>query len=151
MAQLTRVAWWKVGRIITRVVAETGQHRDRLAGLSQIGIDEIAFRKRQRYLMVVIDHQSRRLVWAAEGQETATVHRFFDQPGEERCAKITHVSTDAAQWLIDVIEQQCPKATTFLDPFHVVSWATQGLDAGDSNQIGSRVRWARRGRLTPQR
>ena len=125
VAQLMRMAWRTVGRIITRVVAETLQERDLLAGLTQIGIDEISFRKGQRYLMVVIDHQSGRLVWAAEGREAATVQRFFDQVGEERC---THVSTDGAEWLIDVIEQRCRNATICLDPFHVVSWATKALD-----------------------
>ena len=47
---LMRLAWRTVGAIITRVVAdaEAGAGADRLEGLRQIGIDEIALEKRQR-------------------------------------------------------------------------------------------------------
>ena len=38
---------------------------DLLAGLERIGIDEISVRKGQRYLTVVVDHDTGRLVWAA--------------------------------------------------------------------------------------
>lgn len=42
--------------------------------------------------MVVVDHDTRRLVWAAPGRNSATVRAFFDHLGEERCKQITHVS-----------------------------------------------------------
>jgi transposase len=45
-----------------------------------------------KFLMVVVDHDTRRLVWAAPGRTSATVREFFDLLGEERCAQITHVS-----------------------------------------------------------
>jgi transposase len=40
---------------------------DLLAELTRIGIDEMAYRKGQRYLTVIVDHGTGRLVWAAEG------------------------------------------------------------------------------------
>jgi transposase len=40
-----------------------------------------------------------RLVWAAPGRDADTVRAFFDLLGEERSAKITHVTADAAQWI----------------------------------------------------
>ena len=45
-----------------------------------------------KYLTVVVDHDSGRLVWAAPGRDKATLERFFDALGEDRCAQITHVS-----------------------------------------------------------
>jgi hypothetical protein len=45
---LLRIAW--VAAIVTRVVADGRDTNDLLAGLSQIGIDEIAYRKGHRYL-----------------------------------------------------------------------------------------------------
>jgi transposase len=60
-----RVAWRSVGTILERVAAEASREVDLLDGLRQIGIDEISHRKGQRYLTVVVDHHSGRLVWAA--------------------------------------------------------------------------------------
>ena len=39
----------------------------RLAGLRRIGIDEFSYRKRHHYLTVVVDHDTRRVVWAGKG------------------------------------------------------------------------------------
>jgi hypothetical protein len=45
-----------VAAIVVRVVAEAAGKRDRLAGLRRIGIDEISYRKGQRYLLVTWNH-----------------------------------------------------------------------------------------------
>jgi transposase len=39
------------------------------------------------------------------------------------------VSADAADWISDVVTQRCPTAIRCADPFHVVAWATEALDA----------------------
>ncbi|QSE86693.1 ISL3 family transposase (plasmid) [Rhodococcus koreensis] len=94
--ELMRTAWRTVGAIVERVWADTAPARDPLAGLRRIGIDEISYKKGHKYLTVVVDHDSGRLVWAAPGRDTATLSEFFDLLGPERCAKITHVTSDAA-------------------------------------------------------
>jgi transposase len=125
---LMRIAWRTVGAIITRVGADATAGVDQLAGLRRIGIDEISYKRHHRYLTVVVDHDSRRLVWAAPGRDTHTLGRFFDQLGAERSAQITHVSADAADWIADVVAQRCPGAVRCADAFHVVAWATEALD-----------------------
>lgn len=85
--ELMRIAWRTVGAVITRVSADIEASVDRLAGLRRIGIDEISYKKSHRYLTVVVDHDARRLVWAAPGRDKATLGRFFDLLGEERCAR----------------------------------------------------------------
>ena len=67
VAQLMRVAWRTVGRIVERVAMKAAASVDLLGGLRRIGIDEISYRKGQRYLTVVVDHHTGRLVWAAPG------------------------------------------------------------------------------------
>jgi transposase len=49
-------------------VADIEASVDRLEGLRRIGIDEISYKKGHRYITVVIDHDSKRLVWAAPGE-----------------------------------------------------------------------------------
>jgi transposase len=129
VCQLMRTSWRTVGAICERVLRD-GQQRfgDRLEGLSRIGIDEISFRKGQRYLTIVVCHQTGRLVWAAEGRDTKTLARFFDALGVERSAKITHVSADMGSWIHKAVAAAVPHAETCIDPFHVVALASDALD-----------------------
>ncbi len=128
VTELMRIAWRTVGSIITRVWADVDAQCDRLAGLRRIGIDEISYKKGHKYLMVVVDHDTRRLVWAAPGRTSATVQEFFDLLGPERCAQITHVSADGADFIDSIVAATCPGAVRAADPFHVVKWATEALD-----------------------
>lgn len=128
VGELMRIAWRTVGAICARVAADAEVAVDRLAGLKRIGIDEISYKKGHRYITCVVDHDAGRLVWAAPGRDKETLHRFFDLLGPERCAQITHVSADGAQWIADVVDERCPTAVRAADPFHVVAWATEALD-----------------------
>jgi len=129
LSVLLRVSWRSVAAIVVRVVAEAAGRRDRLAGLRRIGIDEISYRKGQRYLLAVVDHDTGRLVWAAKGRNAATLRGFFDALGPERSSQLTHVSADGAEWIHRVVAERAPHAVTCLDAFHVVAWATAALDA----------------------
>ncbi|MCP4250554.1 MAG: ISL3 family transposase, partial [bacterium] len=128
VSDLLRVAWRTVGGMITRVVSEAEASVDRLSGLRRIGIDEISYRKGHRYLTVVVDHDRTRLVWASAGRDEATLSLFFERLGPQRCGRIRLVSADAAPWIANVVKRYCPRARVCLDPFHVVSWATDALD-----------------------
>jgi transposase len=128
VVELMRIAWRSVGAIITRVVADARAASDPFEGLQRIGIDEVSYRRGFKFLTVVVDHDSGRLVWAAPGKERRTLEGFFDLLGEERCGRIRLVSADGAEYIAGVVAERCPNATVCADPFHVVSWATKALD-----------------------
>ena len=128
VCELMRIAWRTVGAIVARVWADVDKTVDRFANLRRIGIDEISYKRRHKYLTIVVDHDTGTLIWAAAGRDTKTLRRFFDALGAERCKLITHVSADAADWIADVVTQRCPGAVRCADPFHVVAWATEALD-----------------------
>ncbi len=125
---LLRVAWRTVGSIVTRVVADAEATTDRFANLARIGIDEISYKRGHKYLTVVVDHDSGVLLWAHPGRDQHTLGKFFDRLGDDRCAKITLVSADAAEWIGNVVGARCTNAELCLDPFHIVQWATKALD-----------------------
>ncbi len=129
VAALLRVTWRTVTAVVTRVVADLAGRTDQLEGLRRIGIDEIAHRKGHRYLTVVVDHDTGRVVWAGKGRDSATLRGFFDALGDSRSALLTHVSADGAEWIHTVVADRAPQAVLCLDPFHVVAWATKALDA----------------------
>lgn len=128
VTELMRVAWRTVGSIVARVWADTEGLGDRLGGLRRIGIDEISYKRGHKYLTVVVDHDTGRLLWAAPGHDAATLRTFFDLLGAERSALITHVSADAAKWIAEVVSERCPTAVRCADAFHVVKWASEALD-----------------------
>ena len=128
VTELMRVAWPTVGAIVDRVGVDIESRIDRLDGLTRIGIDEISYKRGHRYLTVVVDHDSGDLVWAAPGNNEATLNQFFDDLGDQRAAQLTHVSADMARWIAKVVAERAPNAVLCADPFHVVSWATDALD-----------------------
>jgi transposase len=128
VAELMRIAWRTVGAICERVCDEAQREVDLLDGLRRIGIDEISHRKGQRYLTVVVDHDTGRLVWAAAGRDRKTVERFLDELGETRCKQIRLVSCDMASWIAGPVADRLPDAVRCVDPFHVVMLATDALD-----------------------
>ena len=126
--QLLRVAWRTIGSIITRVNDDVEAVVDRLVGLRRIGIDEISYKRGHRYLIVVVDHDTGRLVWAGPGRSEAALNVFFDELGDERAGLITHVSADMAEWIAKTVAARAPNAIRCADPFHVVAWAIEALD-----------------------
>jgi transposase len=128
VSQLMRIAWRTVGWICQRVMTDEQAGRDLLAGLRHIGIDEISTAKGQTYMVVVVDHDSGRLVWAHPGRDRKTVEKFLDLLGNERCTLIELVSCDDADWITLPIAERCQNATICLDPFHIAKAATDALD-----------------------
>ena len=128
VVELMRISWRSVGEIAARVVADGCAADDPFDGLTRIGIDEISYRSGHKYLhkylMVVLDHDTGRLVWMADGHDRPTLQEFFDLLGSERAKRIKLVSADAAEWIGDCALANCENAELCLDPFHIVRWAT---------------------------
>lgn len=129
VTRLLRIAWRTVGKIIARVVPEEIDP-DRLEELFEIGIDEIAWRKHHKYLTLVSDHATGKVVWGTEGKDTEAADRFFGELGTARSGRIRAVSMDMSPAYEKSVRKKdhAPKATICYDPFHVVALATKALD-----------------------
>ncbi len=123
---LLRIGWDTVGAIVERVVAD---HLDveRLQGLVMIGVDEISYRRGQRYLTQVCDHRTGAIVWASPGRNAATLQAFFDELGEH-AQSIRAVSIDMNGGYEKAIRHALPDAQICFDPFHVVQLAGSAVD-----------------------
>ncbi len=106
---LLRIGWDTVGRIVERVVADHLDD-DRLAGLVAIGVDEISYRRGQRYLTSVVDHDSGAIVWCSPGRNARTLQAFFDELGPERRRSIRAVSIDMSGGYAKAIGDSVPQA-----------------------------------------
>lgn len=130
ICRLVRIDWDTVGRILERVMAD-GLDPDRLEGLFEIGVDDVSWRRRHKYLTLVSSHRTNTVVWGAEGRDTATLDSFFDELGPDRCEQITAVSMDMSAGYAKSVakEAHAPTAVICYDPYHVVALATRALDA----------------------
>ena len=122
------ISWRAVNAICWRVAEEMLGRLDLLDGLVAVAIDEVKYKKGQRYLTIVTDHLTGQVVWAAVGRKKKTVHGFFDDLGDERAGQLGFVTCDGAEWIRDVVAIRAPEATVCLDTYHLVSWATDALD-----------------------
>jgi transposase len=99
------VSWREVNNMCTRLAEEALDRVDLLDGLFAVAIDEVKYKKGHRYLTVVCDHVTGRVVWAARGRSKDTVGKFFD-----------------------AVAERAPEVIVCLDTFHVIGWATKALD-----------------------
>jgi transposase len=127
ICRLVRIDWQTVGRIITRVCADK-LDKDRLDGLFDIGIDEIAWRGGHRYLTLVTDHHAKKIVWGHEGRCAKVADLFYDEIGKQRAQHLRAVSLDMGAGYAKSTREHAPQAVICIDPFHVVKLATQALD-----------------------
>jgi transposase len=123
---LLRIGWDTVGRIVARVTADHLDER-RLEGLVAIGVDEISYRRGQRYLTSVADHRSGAIVWCSPGRNSATLAEFFAELGDRK-QSIRAVSIDMSGEYQRAIRDAVPHAEICFDPFHVVRLAARATD-----------------------
>ena len=139
--RLVRIDWNTVGRIITRVMHD-GLDPGRLEALFEVGVDEVSWRKRHKYLTLVSDHRRAKIVWGAPGRDAATLDAFFEELGPNRSAQLTAVSMDMSAGYAKSVarEGHAPQAVICYDPFHVVALATRALDSV-RRQVWQDMRW----------
>jgi transposase len=77
ISAFARISWRTVGAICQRVVADV-LDADRWCGLVDIGVDEISWRKHHRYLTLVSNHDTGKIIWGKPGKDTDTLNAFFD-------------------------------------------------------------------------
>jgi len=124
--ELFGIAWVTVGSIAERLVGEF-LDPERLTRLRRIGVDEISFRKRHRYLTIVTDHDTGDVVWVAEGKSSDTLKGFFAMLGKETCDAIEIVTMDMSQAYQKAVRECLPGATIAFDHFHIAKLANEAL------------------------
>src|SRR5579875_195154 len=129
--RLMRIAWDSVGDVVTRVVADH-LSQARFYGLVMIGGDEISYRRGQKYLTCVADHEQGRIVWAKPGRDANTFEAFFELLGDHRHT-IKAISIDMSAGYENAVKAVAERDEQFrpqvvFDPFHVCQLASRAVD-----------------------
>ena len=88
---------------------------------TRLVMDEFALFKGHRYATVVLDADTRRVLWVGEGRSRDAVRPFFNWLGPERCARIEAVAMDMNTAYDLEVQMHCPKARIVYDLFHVIA------------------------------
>lgn len=118
VAKLLGVGWDVVKDIFKRHL-----HRrfgkPNLSGLEYIAIDEISVRKGHKYLTLVLDLRSGKVVFVGEGRGADSLKPFWERLKRSR-ARIRTVATDMSAAYIGSVFAHLPGVAVVLDHFHVV-------------------------------
>ena len=150
--ELARVEWHSVGGVCRRVYAELEAARgaSRFDGVRRIGIDETSYKKGHKYVTVVVDHDRGCLIWAHEGTGKDVLNLFLDELTREQRRAIEVVTADGARWIRQLVKRRCPNARWVMDPFHVVQWMNDALDAVRCEEWNAARAAARAARPRPE-
>ncbi|HEX2399236.1 MAG TPA: ISL3 family transposase [Mycobacterium sp.] len=128
ISRLFRCSWEAVDAIIVRAVID---HIDdnRVDRLYRIGVDEISYKRGQKYLTIVANHDTGNVVWVGKERSKAAFEEFFTALGPRRAAAIEAISLDGSSVYLPVTREQIPQARICLDPFHVIKWTNEVVDS----------------------
>lgn len=115
--------------------------RESLHGVRRLAIDEFAIQKGHRYATVVVDPDTKRVLWVARGRDRAALAPFFDILGPDGCAAIEAIAMDMSGPFGDEVRARCPQAAIVYDLFHVV--AKYGREVIDRVRVDETNRIAR--------
>jgi len=119
---------WDTIRDIERRYLEKHYSKPKLKNLKRIAIDEIAVRKGHRYLTLVLDLDSGRVVYVGKGRKKQSLNPFWKRLKKSR-AKIEAVATDMSPAYIGAVQEHLPKAALVFDRFHVMKLFNDKLTA----------------------
>lgn len=113
----TQVGWDTIKRI-EKTYLEKHYSKPRLKEVRKIAIDEFAVLKGHKYMTVVMDLDSGRVLFVGDGHSAKTLDPFWKSL---RCsgAKIEAVATDMWPAYIEAIERNLPEAQLVFDRFHI--------------------------------
>lgn len=97
-----------------------------LKGLKNIGIDEICIGKGHRYMTVVVDLCTGRVIFMAEGKDGGALTPFWRRLKRSK-AVIKAVAIDMGPAYTAAVKEHLPEATIVFDHFHVIKLFNEKL------------------------
>lgn len=129
VCRLLRVSWDEADTIIERAVRR-GLNRMELKGLRKIGIDEKAVKKGHKYITVVYDLATSRVIWVGKDRKKETLDAFFASLPQEVLKGIECITVD--MWkpyrasCLEWIEKAEEKMV--LDKFHLTKHLNEAVN-----------------------
>lgn len=105
---------WKTVKAIDKKFLEQRYGHPDLNRLRILAVDEIAVRRGHRYLTVVIDYISGRVLYVGKDRKAKTLMDFFDQMSPEQRQRIEAVAMDMWDPFIKAVKKNCRRPESYL-------------------------------------
>ena len=119
---------WKTIKAVDQKFLERDYGETDYQGLRILAIDEISIRKGHRYLTVVLDYETGRVVWVGKDRKARTLWRFFSSMTAKERKHLEAVVMDMWDPYILAIQSKVPHVKIVFDLFHVVSQFNKVID-----------------------
>jgi transposase len=164
VAGLLQLSWDEIHGIMERAV-KRGLARRQAEPVSQMGVDEKAFRKGHSYLTLVNDLIRERVLYKAEDRKQSSLDGFWETLTPEQISGTGAVAMDMWDPYIASVRAHVPEADgkIVFDKFHVAQHLGDAVDkvrrkenktlraAGDDRLAGTRYDWLRKpGAMEPK-
>ena len=126
LAAVTGLSWDTVKNIIKSRLEKDYGH-PRLKNLQRLSIDEIYLGRRKWFWTLVIDLDTGRIVWAAEGRGGDALQPFWPGLRSSR-ARIKAVAMDMSAGYWAAVAENLPLAAIVFDRFHITQLVNHKLD-----------------------
>ena len=104
---------WKTVKTIDKKFLEQRCGKPNLDGLRVLAVDEIAVRRGHRYLTVVIDYLSGRVLFVGKDRKADTLISFFNQMSPKQRKSIEAVAMDMWDPFIKAVKKNCRKPKSY--------------------------------------
>jgi len=118
----------KTVKAIDKAHLETEFGQTDYSGLEILAVDEVAVKKGQNYMTVVLDYTSGRVVWMGQDRTFASLAEFFEAMSAEQRMRIKAVAMDMWHSYMRCVRRYCPKAKIVFDMFHVLKAYSKVID-----------------------
>jgi len=119
---------WKTVKDIDKTFLEDEYGETDYGDLTILAVDEIAVRKGHRYMTVVLDYLTGRVVWMGEDRRADTLMKFFEGMPDEQIQKLESIAMDMWDPYIKAVEMKAPHVKIVFDLFHVVKEYNKVID-----------------------
>lgn len=127
IAKWLNLGWNTVWQMLTSYLKKQKPTARDLRKLRRIGIDEIAVRKGHRYLTLVVDHDSGRVVHIAKGRAAESLRSFLKRLRRLN-APIEAVTMDMWAPYMKAVMEILPKSRIVYDKYHIVANMNKCID-----------------------
>jgi len=119
---------WKTVKQIDQAFLEEAFGQTDYRDLRILAVDEIAIRKGHRYLTVVADHQTGRVVWLGQDRKAETLKAFFAGMTKQQKEALQAIAMDMWAPYIKAVREAVPHVKIVYDLFHVVQAFNKVID-----------------------
>jgi len=127
IADFLKMHWNTLWDIVSLQLEKYVPRARDLRKLHWIGIDEVSYKKGHKYLTVVIDHLTGRVVHVAKGRGEQSISSFFKRLKRLK-APLEVVTCDMWQPYLTVINTFFPDTHIVYDKFHIVNNLNKRID-----------------------